>query len=43
MKLVGSTSLRNVRTGQTDGNGCVVALTGSSATHCTQADAKKSR
>ena len=39
MKLVGSTSLRNVRTGQTDGNGCVVALTGSSAT-LHQADAE---
>lgn len=31
MKLAGSTSLRNVRTGQTDGNGCAVALAGSSA------------
>ena len=37
MKLAGSTSLRSVRTGHTDGNGCTPALAASSASHSPQA------
>lgn len=42
-KLSGSTSLRSVRTGHTEGKGCTAALPGSSASHCCQAVCRKAR
>jgi len=43
VKLSGSTSLRRLRTGHTDGKGWRSALPGSSASHCVQADCRKAR
>ena len=42
-KFSGSRSLRKVRTGQTDGNGCTPALAGSRASQCCQAVCKKAK
>jgi hypothetical protein len=43
VKLAGSTSLRSVRTGQTEGKGCTSALAGSSASHWSHAVRRKCR
>ncbi|MNT22189.1 hypothetical protein D3C72_1575650 [compost metagenome] len=42
-KLSGSTSLRRLRTGHTEGKGWTEALAASSASHCDQALCKKAR
>jgi hypothetical protein len=43
VKFVGSTSLRKVRTGQTEGNGWRSALPGSSASQSAQAPSRNAR